>query len=112
MRDSLGQQIGRLQQIPLRAPCKGRSQKKVFGAAIKIEGGEISGWWAFNCQLLSGRDFGVKLLCDPLGDLALDSEHVFQIAIVFFCPGMRIGVGVDQLNVYVKPGPGLPYAAF
>ena len=54
----------------------------------------------------------MKALCDFLRDLALDGEHVFQIAIVFFCPDVRVGARVDQLGVYVKPGACLADAAF
>ena len=49
----------------------------------------------------------MKLLGDLLRDLALDREHVFQIAIVFFRPDVRIGAGVDQLGVYVSQAPVL-----
>jgi hypothetical protein len=45
--------------------------------------------------------FGVKLPSDFLCDLALDPEHVFQVAIVLFRPDMCIGARVDQLRVYV-----------
>jgi hypothetical protein len=56
MRDSLVQQIGSFQQI--RFPRTGRAhngiQKKIFSAAIKIEGGEIGRWRALNGQSLGG----------------------------------------------------------
>ena len=54
----------------------------------------------------------MKALSDLLRDLALDHKHVFQITIVFFRPDMRIGARIDQLGVYVKPGPSLTHAAF
>ncbi len=49
MRDSLIQQIGGLAAnaaFPLAARAPG--QNKIFGAAIKIEGGEIGGWRALD----------------------------------------------------------------
>src|SRR4029453_10340226 len=106
--DSLIQQIGRLEQTRLPGASRAHNsiQKKSFGAAIKIEGSEIGCWWSLNGKFLRSGDFGIKALCDFLRDLALDREHVFQIAIVLFRPDVRIGVGVDQLDVYVKPGAG------
>ena len=54
MRDSLVQQIGRLEQI--RFPGSGRAhnsiQKKIFGAVIKIKRSEIGCWWLLNGQFL------------------------------------------------------------
>jgi len=52
------------------------------------------------------------MLRDFLRDLALDGEDVFQVAIVLFRPYVRIGAGVDQLRVYMEPGPGLADTAF
>ncbi len=54
----------------------------------------------------------MKLPGDLSRDLALDREDVFQISIVFLCPDMRIGAGVDQLRVYVEPGAGFAHATF
>ncbi len=54
--------------------------------AVEIEGREVGGWRALNGEFLSRRNFGVKLFSDCLRNLALDSEHVFQIAIVLFRP--------------------------
>lgn len=48
MRDSLVQQIGRLQQIPILGGAGAPSQNEILSAAIKIEGGNIGGWRAFN----------------------------------------------------------------
>ena len=48
MRNSLVQQIGRLQQIPFLSSAGIPGQNEIFGAAIKIEGCDIGGWWALN----------------------------------------------------------------
>ena len=49
MRDSLIQQIGGLEEIPsLKGIMPG---EQIFGAAIKIEGGEIGCRWSLNGQL-------------------------------------------------------------
>src|SRR5215469_7873432 len=115
-RYSLVQQIDRFQQIRLCITASGRgkahSQKKIFGATIEIKGGEIHCWWPLNSQTFIGRDFDVKLARDFLSDLTLDSEDIFQIAIVFFRPHVRVGSGIDQLDIYVKPGSGFAQAPF
>jgi hypothetical protein len=51
MRDSLVQPIGCPQQIffpSCRIAPIGHGQKKIFGAAVEIEGDEVSGWRALN----------------------------------------------------------------
>src|SRR6266516_6655898 len=74
MRDSLVQQIDRLQQIRFRATVTGtgkaHSQKKIFGVAVEIERGEISRLCWLNGQSLSSGDFGVNLPSDLSRDLA------------------------------------------
>ena len=101
VRNSLIQQICGLDQIvcPLKGVTPG--ENKIFGAAVKIEGSDIRSWRTLDGYLFSGRDFGVKLLCDLLRDFTLDHEHVFQIAIVSFRPDVRVCARVDQLSVYV-----------
>ena len=54
----------------------------------------------------------MKLPGDLLRDLALGGKQIFQIAIVLLRPDVRVGARVDQLDVYVKPGTCLAYAAF
>ena len=53
MRDSLVQQIDRLQQILFPALGEAGGQKKVFRAAVKIKGGDIRSWRALDSQFLS-----------------------------------------------------------
>src|SRR5262249_23669603 len=113
MRNGLIQQIYSGQRIRLLFwKVKAECQKKILSAAIKMESGKISSWWALNGQFLSMRDFDVKLLCNLFCDFALDGKDVFQVAIVFLGPDMRIGARIDQLGVDVKPGSSLTYAAF
>src|SRR5262245_47513085 len=111
-RNRLIHQISRLQQCLVVSGAESPSQNKILGAAVKVEGSEINRGWALDGQLLSRRKFGVKLSCDPLRDLALNCKHVLEIAIVFFRPDVGIGAGVDQLDVYVKPGACLANTAF
>src|SRR4029077_5319029 len=98
---SLIQQLDPLEQIRFCLTTKARTQNKIFGAAVEIEGSEIACWPALDGHSLSGRNFGVKLLSDFLCDLALDREHLIQIAVVFLCPHVRIRPSVDQLNVHM-----------
>src|SRR6476661_2986634 len=108
---SLIQQLDPLEQIRFCLTTKARTQNKIFRAVIEIEGCEIGSRPALNGQFLSGRDFGVKLLSYFLRNLALDREHLIQIAVVFLCPHVRICPSVDQLNVHMQPGPGLTHAS-
>src|SRR4029077_9175698 len=87
-------------------------QNGIFGAAIKIKGCHIASWRALYGLSFSGRDFGAQLLRDFLRDLALDRERIFQIAVVLFCPDMRVGARVDQLRVDMQPSACLTDAAF
>src|SRR5882724_4230344 len=100
-RDSPVQQIDSLREILWSAVFP---RKNIIGARIKIESNEIAGRFALNGKFLSGCNFGVKLLSDFLRDLALDSEHVVQIAIVLFGPNMCVGARIDQLRVEMEPG--------
>ena len=56
MRDSLVQQIGRLEQISLSLVRWSPQQypEEILGAVIKIESSEIGCWWALNGQFLRG----------------------------------------------------------
>ena len=62
------------------------TQKIFLARAVKIEGNEIPRSACAQSPIFQQRDFGVKLLSDFLRNLALDSEQVFQIAIVLLAP--------------------------
>jgi hypothetical protein len=47
-----------------------------------------------------------------LRDLTLKREDVFQIAIVFFRPDVRLSASVDQLSINVQPGTCFAHTAF
>ena len=99
-RDSLVQQIGRLQQIGFPMTAGKRRQKKIFGVRVEIERCDIGRRAAFNGALLAWRELRLELVGDGLCDLALNSENIGQIAIVSLRPEMRIGARIDQLRVY------------
>src|SRR5205814_1883027 len=86
-------------------------QKNIIGARIQIKSNEIPGRFALNSHFLSGCNFGMKLVSDFLRDLALDCEHVVQIAVILFNPDVGIGPRVDQLRVQMKMRAGPADAA-
>src|SRR5439155_25639297 len=90
-RDSLVQQISRLQQLLLPTNATARRQKKIFGASVEIEAGEIGGWWSLDREFFSECDLCVKLLSDLLRDLALDCGYVVQITSVFLYTNVCVG---------------------
>ena len=45
-------------------------------ADIKVIGEKVFGRWLFKGCLFAGREFGVKLLCDSLSNLALDRKNI------------------------------------
>ena len=49
---------------------------------------------------------------DGRGDLVLDGEDVLELAIVAFCPDMRLGLAVDELNSDPDPIARLADASF
>src|SRR5438128_3375205 len=106
--DSPVQQIDSLPKIQYLAPSL---QKNIIGARIQIEGNEIPGRFALNSHFLSGCNFGMKLVSDFLRDLALDCEHVVQIAVILINPDVGIGPRVDQLRIQMKMRAGPADAA-
>src|SRR5207244_13305499 len=69
-------------------------------------------WLSFNSQFLRSRDFGVELIGNFLRNLALDCEHLAQIAIVFFGPDVSVSAGVNQLRIQMNSGSIPAYASF
>src|SRR5512132_104585 len=67
--------------------------------AVKVESRQISRGRLLDGFLLVRRELRLQLIGDRRGDLALDGEHIGQIAIVGLCPQMRVGASVDQLGV-------------
>src|SRR6266567_1676221 len=98
-RDSLGQQIDGLQVIRFPCTAPGRSQKKIFGARVEIEGGDVVCRGTFDCAFFAWRKFCLQLVGDRLCDLTLNGEHVGEIAIVRLRPEVSVGTRIDQLRV-------------
>src|SRR5439155_22992325 len=72
-------------------------------ANIKIVGSKVCGRLLPNGRFFTGGDFCLKLICNCLGYLALNGEHVGQIAIITLCPEMFVGASIDQLRVNADP---------
>src|SRR4029450_8768180 len=85
-RDSLIQQLGPLEQISFIVAAKGRVQKKILGARVQIERGDIACRGTFDCVFLSWRKFCPQLFRNRLCDLALNGEYVGGIAIISLPP--------------------------
>ena len=74
--NSLLKQLHGLEQIFFCQCAKRNAIDEVFGSQVEI----------------------VKLICDFLRNLALDSEHVSQIPIVFLRPNVSAGARINQLS--------------
>src|SRR5207247_8460481 len=83
-RHSLVQQIDRLEAIRF-LPGAYR-QKNIFGARVKIERADVARRRTLDCLLFTRRKFGLQLVRDRLRDLALDGEHVREIAVIRLPP--------------------------
>ena len=90
-----------------------QARNRIFGAAIKIKGCQIGRWWALYSLLFQPAKFWREGALRPFVRSRSGLRNVlFQIAVIFLCPDVRIGAGVDRLCLYVKPGSGLADAAF
>src|SRR6266567_1546841 len=83
-RDSLVQQIDRLEAI--RFPPGAYRQKNIFGARVEIERADVARRVTFDCVLFTRRKLCLQLLGDRLCDLALNREHVRQVAVISLSP--------------------------
>src|SRR6266480_810106 len=83
-RNGLVQQIDRLQQIL--SLSAGRPQKKILGARVEIECADVARRRAFDGVLFSWRELRLQLIGNCLCDLALNCEHIREIAVVGLRP--------------------------
>src|SRR6266511_3825965 len=70
----LVKQLHGLEKILLCPRAKGNAIDQVFRLQVEIVRNEIRGRWLFDSGFRNRRDFGSKLICDLLRDLALDCE--------------------------------------
>src|SRR4030095_17149362 len=83
MRDSLVQQIDCLELFC----CPGRRRlEKNFAARVKIERADVGRRGAFDGVLFAWRKLGLQLFGNRARDLALNREHVRQIAVISLGP--------------------------
>src|SRR6058998_3216930 len=83
-RDSLIQQIDHPEGI--RFLDRAWRQKNIFGARVEIERADVARWRTLDCVLFTRRKFSLQLISNRLRDLALDGEHVRQIAVISLPP--------------------------
>src|SRR5207244_6568480 len=95
--DSFIEQLRGFGQVLLGVEWIGDISPESFGTLVKVERRNISRRHLLNRRLFTRRDFGLELVGDRFGDLALNSEHVCEIAIVVLRPKMRVCPGVNQL---------------
>jgi hypothetical protein len=63
-------------------------------ADIKVTGEDVFNRRLFNNCLFNGREFGVELLFDGLGNLTLDCENIRQTAFVTLRPDVSVSAGI------------------
>src|SRR4029453_8896308 len=71
-----------------------------FCSQVEIVGNEIRSGALTDYTLFLWRQFGLKLVGDFFGNLALDGENIGQVAIIFFGPDMRVIAGINQLGAH------------
>src|SRR6266536_1066862 len=88
-RDSLVQQIGRLEQFRSRGTAKAR-QKKIFDASVEAERRDVARRGKFDCVHFPWRKLGLKLLGNRLRDFTLNREHIRKIAVISLRPSLFV----------------------
>src|SRR6266571_6467028 len=85
-RHGLVQQIDGLQGVRLL-----RVSQNIIGARIELESSDIARRRLFDGGLFAGRKFCLQLVGDSLSDLALNGEHIREIAVISLSPQMPVG---------------------
>src|SRR5215469_8334404 len=95
-RDRLVKQLHRLKKI-LSLPRRAYFAfvDKFFGTEIQIVCSDIRSGSFLDRTLFLWRWLGSKAIGDRLGNLALNSENVGQISLIFLCPNVDVIVGID-----------------
>src|SRR6266481_4923616 len=89
-RDSLVQQINRLEQIRSFSGCDRRSEQKLFGASVEIESAEVVRRRTFHRSLLGWRELGLQLIGNSLCNLVLNCENIGELPIITLSPQVLI----------------------
>jgi hypothetical protein len=74
--DSFVEQLRSFGQVLLGVDIVGDVGPESFGTLVKVERREISGGRFLDRRLFARGNFGLQLVGDRLGNLALDSEHI------------------------------------
>ncbi len=110
--DSFIEQLRGFRQVLLGVERIGDISPESFGTLVKVERGKVSGGRLLDRRLFTRRNFGLELIGDRFGNLALNSKHVRQITIVVVRPKMRVRPGIDQLGCHSHAVPCSLHAAF
>ena len=87
--------LNRLSHDLLLRRMKSVSEEQSLGPGVEVEGGQVGGGRLFDRRLLARRKLRLELFGNGFSNLALDREHIGQIAIVSLRPQMRVGPGID-----------------
>src|SRR5947207_629835 len=98
-RDSLVQEISRLQEICFRTPAR----ENIFGSSVEFESGDVICGSSLNSSLFACRKAGLQLLGNRSCDLTLNREYIGDIAVITLSPKPSIGGDIDQLSVDAHP---------
>src|SRR5438128_3922385 len=89
-RQSLVQQIYRLKNAFTTHRAKNCAKEEIPGAAVEIKRSDVVCRGTLDRALFARRKLCLKLVRNRLCDLALNGEHIRQIAIVSLRPKMRV----------------------
>src|SRR5437870_7258966 len=86
--DGLVEEIHGLEELLLHGPAAGNSVDQCRGPNVKIEGREISSGSLFERGLFRGREPGLKLVGDCLGNFALNGKNIRKLSVIGLRPQM------------------------
>ena len=66
-----------------------------FCSQVEIVGSHVRRGALVHCAFFGWRKFGLKLIGDFFGNLALDGKDIGQIAVILLGPDMRVIAGID-----------------
>src|SRR5436309_1233851 len=73
--------------------------KELLRPQVKIVSSKICRRCLLNRGFFARRNFGLELVGDAFGDLALNGKHISQVAIIGLGPQMCVVPRIDELRV-------------
>src|SRR5437762_3422202 len=98
-RQSLVEQIYRLKNAFTTHRAKSCAKQEILRAAVEIKRGDVVCRGTLDRALFARRKLSLELVSNRLCDLALNGEHIREIAIVSLRPKMRVISCIDQLRI-------------